>query len=673
MCGIAGLIDLTHRRPVPRAVLARMARAIVHRGPDEEGFLERPGVGFAMRRLSIVGLADGQQPIANENGSVSVVFNGEFFDYPERKAELAAKGHVFRTHCDTELLPHLYEEHGLDMPASLRGQFAFALLDERRRRVLLARDRFGIAPLYWARVTRGGGEWLVFASEVKALLASGLVEAKADPRGIDQLFNFLAVPGPASCFAGVSILPPGGMLTIELGREGGSATITERFYWEMDFPDAGKEERGLKENDWVDRLESTLKASVARRLRADVPVAAYLSGGVDSSMVVALAKDVLGYAPPTFTVKIRDPKLDETVQARQVADHLGAEPFVVACGNEEIVANYQRLLVAAESPVTDTSCTALMMLARRVREEGYKVALTGEGSDEWLAGYPWFKINRVLGRVGRLTGGLLEGAARQGLGKWLGFDERALRHQQMCIASAGGHNAYHDFYGLLNVSRSHFYSDDMHARLEGFDPYAAMQPDLDRVRAWDPLNRSLYWGGRIHLPGQLLSLKGDRIAMSQSVEVRYPFLDESVFDLLATVPPELKLKGLTEKYLLRRLAERWLPKETAWRPKGMFRAPLDGFFLEGRLAYVDQLLSDASLKKTGYFDPAAVTRWKREYAKLPSAIYKRSSMELGLVNVLATQLWHHTFIDPTLCDLPDWKGVAGIAAEPFDMSFADVA
>ncbi|MEZ5844095.1 MAG: asparagine synthase (glutamine-hydrolyzing) [Hyphomicrobiaceae bacterium] len=670
MCGIAGLIDLTHRRPVPRAVLERMAFALVHRGPDEDGFLERPGIGFAMRRLSIVGLADGQQPIANEDGSVSVVYNGELFDHVERRAALAAKGHVFRTHCDTELLVHLYEEHGLDMPAQLRGQFAFALIDERRRRVVLSRDRFGIAPLYFARVSRGGGEWLVFASEVKALLASGLVEAKPDPRGIDQLFNFLAVPGPASCFAGVSILPPGGMLTIDLGRDGETAEIAERRYWQMDFPDAGNEQRGLTEADWVDRLEATLKASVARRLRADVPVVSYLSGGVDSSMVVALARDVLGYTPPTFTVQIRDPKLDETAEARVVADHLGAKPYVVACGSEEIVANYQRLIVATESPVTDTSCTALMMLAGKVREAGYKVALTGEGSDEWLAGYPWFKINRLLGRVGAFTGGLLEGAARDGLGRWLGFDERARRHQQMCIASAGGANAYHDFYGLLNVSRFRFYSDAMHDRLAGFDPYAALAPDLDRVRRYDPLNKALYWGGRIHLPGQLLSLKGDRIAMSQSVEVRYPFLDEAVFDLLAEVPPELKLKGMTEKYLLRRLAERWLPKEVAWRPKGMFRAPLDGFFIENRLAYVDDLLSEDSLRKTGYFDPAAVTRWKRDYAKLPTALYRRSSMELGLVAVVATQLWHHTYIDPTLCDLPDWRGVAGLGPAP-DTEFAE--
>lgn len=673
MCGIAGLIDLTQRRPVPRAILKRMADAIIHRGPDEEGFLELPGIGFASRRLSIVGLADGQQPIFNEERTVSVVYNGELYDHVEKRAELEARGHVFRTHCDTEILPHLYEEKREDMPLALRGQFAFALHDAARQRVVLARDRFGICPLYWAKTTRHGSEWLVFASEIKAILASGLIDAKPDPRGIDQLFNFLAVPGPQSCFAGINILPPGHMLTVDLGRAGQTASISERRYWHMDFPDQGEENHAASERELVDRLESILKASVARRLRADVPVVSYLSGGVDSSMVVALARSVLGYTPPTFTVKIRDPKLDETAQAAIVSKHLDAKPFVVECGSEEIVANYQRLLVATESPVTDTSCTALMMLAKRVRGEGYKVALTGEGSDEWLAGYPWFKINRVLGVLGRLSGGALDKVARNQLSKWLGFDERAQRHNQMCIESAGGPNAYHDFYSLLNVSRSHFYSQSMHDSLAGHDPYAALQPDLERVRRWHPLNRALYWGGRIHLPGQLLSLKGDRIAMSQSVEVRYPFLDEEVFDFLATVPPALKLKGMTEKYLLRRLAERWLPKEVAWRPKGMFRAPLDGFFLDNRLPYVDQLLSEESLRKTGYFDVAAVTKWKTEYKNRSSVLYQRSSMELGLVAVLATQLWHHTFIDATLCELPDWRTVAGLPADVPDVSFAGAA
>ncbi|MCB1520403.1 MAG: asparagine synthase (glutamine-hydrolyzing) [Hyphomicrobiaceae bacterium] len=671
MCGIAGVIDLrTGRSPSPE-VLSRMASAITHRGPDEEGYLRRPSIGFAARRLSIVGLEDGQQPIFNEDQNVAVVYNGEMFDYVERREQLQAAGHTFKTHADTEILPHLWEDHKEDMLATLRGQFAFALLDQRRRQIVLARDRFGICPLYWAVVEKFGTEWLVFGSEVKAILMSGLVEAKPDRRGIDQLFNFLAVPAPVTCFEGISLLQPGRFLSIKLGRNGERATIAERAYWTMDFPDAGDAGLAGTEKQLADGLEEVLHAAVKRRLRADVPVVSYLSGGVDSSMVVAMATKILGRAPPTFTVKILDKELDETPQAAIVSKHIAADPFVVPCGSEDIVNSYQSLLLAAESPVTDTSCTALMMLARRVREEGYKVALTGEGSDEWLAGYPWYKINRVLGTLGSISGGAFDKFARNRLKTWLGFDDDAVRYIEKLDRSAGGHNAFHDFYGLLNVSRFRFFSKDMLARLTDHDPYGVLEPDLDRVERWHPINKAIYWGGRVHLAGQLLSFKGDRIAMSQSVEVRYPFLDEDVFDYTAKLHPDWKLRGLREKYLLRVVAERWLPKEVAWRKKGMFRAPLDGFFLDTRLDYVDQLLSRESLEKTGYFDVDAVHRWKREYARLSSTLYRRSSMELGLVAVVATQLWHHTFIDPTLADLPDWKTLAGVANGPDALAWHD--
>jgi asparagine synthase (glutamine-hydrolysing) len=211
----------------------------------------------------------------------------------------------------------------------------------------------------------------------------------------------------------------------------------------------------------------------------------------------------------------------------------------------------------------------------------------------------------------------------------------------------------------------------MLAGLSDHDPYAAIEPDIERVRRWHPTNRAAFWAGKIHLPGQLLSLKGDRIAMSQSVEMRYPFLDNNVFDFLAKLDPNLKLKGLREKYLLRRVAEKWLPKSIAWRPKGMFRAPLDGFFLEQRLPYVDELLSEESLKKSGYFDPKAVRLWRTKYRELSPFLYQRSSMELGLVAVLATQLWHHTFIDPTLANLPDWRSLSGLSSDDRDLDFAE--
>jgi asparagine synthase (glutamine-hydrolysing) len=286
MCGIAGVLDLAGLRMVPEGIVQRMAQALVHRGPDEEGFLHRPGLALASRRLSIVGLADGQQPVANEDRSVFVVFNGELFDYVERRAELRGRGHRLVTHCDTEIIPHLWEENQEGMFERLRGQFAVALWDVRRHQLTLGRDRFGICPLYWTRQ----GDWLLFASEIKGLLASGMVPAKPDLRGIDHIFTFSAMPGPITCFEGVQLLPPGHYLQITPGNEGGAApVINERTYWEMDFPDQGDEDPGADHRRLVHDFEQVLLKAVEKRLRADVPVGAYLSGGLDSSMIAAMA------------------------------------------------------------------------------------------------------------------------------------------------------------------------------------------------------------------------------------------------------------------------------------------------------------------------------------------------------------------------------------------------
>src|SRR5207249_2453408 len=302
------IIDLVSQRPVPEGAIQRMAQALLHRGPDEEGFLVRPGLALASRRLSIVGLADGQQPVANEDRNVFVVFNGELFDYIERRAELQQRGHRFITHCDTEIIPHTWEDHGPDMWQRLRGQFAIALWDERKRQLQLGRDRFGIAPLFWTRQ----GDWLLFASEIKGLLASGMVPARPDPLGLDHVFSFAAVPGPRTCFEGIRLLPPAHFLSITpVNGNGAPAVVQERAYWEINFPDRGSEERGEDPKKLVNEFEKILLAAVEERLRADVPVGAYLSGGVDSSMIVALACHLKGPAINTYTVRVHAPEMDE--------------------------------------------------------------------------------------------------------------------------------------------------------------------------------------------------------------------------------------------------------------------------------------------------------------------------------------------------------------------------
>jgi asparagine synthase (glutamine-hydrolysing) len=661
MCGIAGIVNLSGPTAIDPLVLRRMADAIVHRGPDEDGYLVRPGLGLASRRLSIVGLFDGKQPIYNEDRSVAVVFNGELFDYPERKAELQQRGHAFRTHCDTELLPHLWEDHGEDMLVRLRGQFAFALWDERRRQLTIARDRFGICPLYWIRQQTADGELLLFASEIKALLASGLVPARPDVRGINHAFTFFAVPGPVTCFEGIQYLLPGHYLRVRDGR------VEDRTYWEIDFPDRGQEEwRGFRrlgsnaDSPVVDEFEAVFRKAVERRLRADVPVVSYLSGGVDSSVVVALAsrqRRAEGKpAIPTFTISVQDaPRLNERSEAELVADHVGSEKVVVDCGRQQVLDTYPALIRAAEGPVIDTSCAALLMLARAVHERGYKVALTGEGADEWLAGYPWYKVQWLLGWLDVVPGLPLSSLAGRAYLKLAGIPPvppAAIRRVQDII---GGPSAWLNIYGLFGASKVRFFSEAMWERIGDHVPYADLGLNAERARRWHPLNRSLYLGARVMLPGLLLASKGDRVAMNSSVETRYPFLDEDVFDFLAGLHPVWKMRGLRDKLILRYLAQRFLPRSIAWRAKAMFRAPTDSFHTTELPTFVDQLLSPESLRKTGYFDPEAVRHWSTAFKNLRPGGTQRTLSEMGLVGVVATQLWHHTYIDASLADLPAWS------------------
>jgi len=654
------MIDLAGQRPVPEGSIQRMAWALLHRGPDEEGFLVRPGLALAARRLSIVGLADGQQPVANEDRSISVVFNGELFDYVERREELKARGHKFVTHCDTELIPHLWEDYGEKMWERLRGQFAIALWDERKRQLQLGRDRFGIAPLFWTRQN----DWLLFASEIKGLLASGMVPVRPDRRGIDHVFTFSAMPGPRTCFEGVQLLPPGHFLSISPANgNGASAVAQERAFWEMDFPDQGAEERGENPKRLVDEFQNLLLQAVEERLRADVPVGAYLSGGVDSSMILALACKLKGPAINTYTVRVREPEFDELDAASLSAQHIGAKPPIVQdFRDEDALVTYPKLITAAEVPVIDTACAALLQLSGRVHRCGQKVVLTGEGADEWLVGYPWYKAAKLMGYLDLIPGLGLSNVARIAYLRANKVPHFPIAWRQEVENSVGGSNAWIDAYGLLAISKLRFYSESMRETLARTNPWTELCFPVERARRWDPLHRGVWIAARVLLAGHLLQAKGDRVAMHSSVEVRYPFLDEDVFDFLAKLHPRWRLRGFRDKHLLRLLAERWVPKSVARRHKVIFRAPLDSFHMEPEPPFVAQLLSEGSLRRTGYFDSAAVARWRNDFRKMRAGSLPRLSVEMGLMAVAATQLWHHLFMGGGLADLPDWSAVPTPAA-----------
>jgi asparagine synthase (glutamine-hydrolysing) len=668
------MFDLGGERAAPHGVVPAMAQAMLHRGPDEDGFLERPGFHLANRRLSIVGLADGKQPISNEDRTVWTVFNGEFFEYKQKRAELESRGHTFRTHTDTELIPHLWEEYRERMFDHLRGQFALCLWDSRTNEVILARDRAGICPLFYTLIRRDGADWLLFASEMKALFASGMVERKADYQGLNHIFTFFAMPGPTTVFDGVKCLVPGRYLHFQLGRTSPGQAAVQKTYWQIQYPDAGHEDYGQDEKRTIDGFENVLFQAVQRRLFADVPVVSYLSGGVDSSLVVAMANKALGRPIPTFTVSVKSAGLDEESEALFAARQLGCQPVVVNCGHDELRAGYPELIAAAEFPVVDTSCLGLLQLARSVHEHGYKVVLTGEGADEWLAGYSWFKINRLTRWADRIPGLPLGYALRRLFLAATGqpsFSYSAYRHTREVM---GGPNGWLDLYGVMSINKLRFLTGDIREALVGRPAVDDLELPAELSR-WHPFNRQMYFGARIMLPGHLLSSKGDRIAMHSSVEGRYVFLDEDVIDYMAKLHPRWKLRGLfQDKYIERKVAERWLPREIAWRKKHMFRAPMDSWLKNGHAAssaaslnghaviaqrsdaWIDQVLSPESLRKAGYFDETAVAKAREQLAR-PGMGVGRTSLEMGLTAVIATQLWHHLYLGGGLCDLPDRDSV----------------
>ena len=660
MCGIAGMIDLAGQRPVPEGSIQRMSRALLHRGPDEEGFLIRPGLGLASRRLSIVGLADGQQPIFNEDRSVSVVFNGELFDYVERREELRARGHRFVTHCDTEVIPHTVGRSSGGNVGALARSIRHRAMG-RPTTPAPARTR---SFRYRAPLLDAAKRLAFFASEIKGLLASGMVPARPDPRGIDHVFTFSAVPGPRTCFEGVQLLTAGHYLSISPARgNGAKAVVQERAFWEMNFPDQGNEERGDNPKRLVDDFEKLLLQAVEERLRADVPVGAYLSGGVDSSMIVALACHLKGPAINTYTVRVHEPDLDELDAASLSARHIGAKaPIVQDFRDEDALETYPRLISAAEAPVIDTACAALLQLSGKVHSCGQKVVLTGEGADEWLVGYPWYKAAKLIGFLDLIPGVELSNVARNAYLHANKVPHFPNEWRRQVENSVGGPNAWIDAYGLLAISKLRFYSDGMREELGETNPWTELNFPVERAKGWDPLHRGVWIAARVLLAGHLLQAKGDRVAMHSSVEVRYPFLDEDVFDFLSKLHPRWRLRGFRDKHLLRLLAERWVPKSVARRHKVIFRAPLDSFHMEPEPPFVGQLLSEESLRKTGYFDSAAVARWRNDFRKMRAGSLPRLSVEMGLMAVVATQLWHHLFMGGGLADLPEWSAIPTPAA-----------
>jgi len=645
MCGLAGIhFDDAAARPDP-AMLRRMVAAIGHRGPDGDGFHEEPGLGLGHARLSIIDLAGGAQPIWNEDRTIAIVYNGEVFNYPELRAELLDQGHRFTTTTDTECLVHLYEQLGDAFVERLNGQYAFALWDRNRRRLILCRDRTGILPLYWCRIaeSKAAGPAVVFGSEIKALFASGLVAAEPDPQGLDELWTFWSPLPPRTAFRNIEQLRPGEMLILS------GARLERRRYWHWEFPPAGEHRRAP-----IARLKSELTELLGDatqiRLRADVPVGAYLSGGLDSSSLVALLHRSIAQSLHTFSIGFDDPGLDETSHQRAVADHLQTRHHHLQCTTPDIAGSFPDAIRHTENPVLRTAPAPMRLLSRSVRDAGLKVVLTGEGADEVLGGYDIFKEAKVRQFWARNPGS-----------PWRPLLLKRL-YPYLDLGSAQGDSYLREFFGkgladpgdpffshqprwTTTAQCKLFWSADFTARVEG-SAIERLRADLPaQLSRWHPFNRAEYLEARTLLPGYLLSSQGDRMLMANSVEGRFPYLDHRLIAFANALHPGCKMRVLKEKFLLRQAMQEALPASILARHKQPYRAPDAAAFLGERTPdYVNELTRPATLKRYGYFDPDKVGRL---IGKLCRSKVTAARDNMAFVGILSTQLWHATFIENT--------------------------
>lgn len=641
MCGITGAIDLTGRRHFPSHVIEMMTQALAHRGPDDHQIYQDKGIALGVRRLALRDVAHGRQPMANEDKTVWVAYEGELYDYAQLRAHVLDRGHRLQTQCDTELWVHLYEDYGEAVFSRVIGQFATALWDNQSQTLLLGRDRPGIAPLFYTEVDG----WLLWASEAKALLASTLIDAKPDLKSIDFFFNFFCLPNNRSCFENIKSLAPGHYLKIHQGK------IETKQYWDLDFPNAGEERRFVQVADAVDELEALLRQAIRRRFSGERPFCTYLSGGLDSTVLLGLATQEYGKPINAFSIGLdRSGPRDERIQACESARLLGAPLHTLSITSHDIATTYPELIRAAEGPVLDTSAACMIRLAQRVNQQGYVVALTGEGSDEALSGYVWFKYDQLLRRLS---------APVYRAGHWLllsGLVGGGQAHRPAWRPTAGVRTGQQFPYDMMAQTREWFYSDSMWQALDNHSSYDELNLPIDRMQRWHPLNQGLYLANKVMLPGMLLAAKGDRALHNASLEGRFPFLDEDVIAFCASLPPQFKLRGLTDKWLLRQVAAKILPSAIANRPKTMFRAHLSTTFLnDERPAWVDQLLSPESLQRAGYFKPQAVEKARQIQKTKARSSFQRFVLDMGLAGVIGTQLWHHIYCGGQLADLPAYS------------------
>lgn len=636
MCGIAGYIDRFEKADA--SVINRMLTRIKYRGPDECGIYVNENTGFGSVRLSIIDLAGGQQPIPNEDLSLWIVFNGEIFNYPELRKELLEKGHNFRTKSDTEVIIHLYEEYGENCLAKMNGQFVFSIWDKNKNEMFLARDRVGIRPLFYYH----SHDLFVFGSEIKAVFEHQKVKRAISVEGISETFTFWTTITPNTVFENIKECPPGHFIKINDG------TIDIKRYWELKFATKDNYYKGSYE-DAVAEFNELFLDSVKIRLRADVPVAAYLSGGIDSSITTSFIKEIDPNVLQTFSVGFTENEFDETGYQKIAAEYFNTNHTAIQVTSKEIAENFPQVVWHSEFPLLRTSPSPMYSLSKEVRKNNIKVVITGEGADELLAGYSIFKENKIRHFWAKDKNSKLRPLLLKKLYPYIAALQKVNPNALKLFFGYKLENTDSPIYSHLlrwnNTSNILNHLDKTFKdQLSGFDQYkrllAGLNGNLDNL---DPLAKAQYLEIVIFLSGYLLSSQGDRMGMANSVEGRYPFLDYRIIEFCAQLPPDYKMKGLKEKVLLKSLMKGRLPEEILNRPKQPYRAPILSSFLgDDAPEYVNEVLSETEIKKAGIFNPDSV---KRLLVKMKSGKAYSEIDNMALTAIISTQLLHKQFIE----------------------------
>jgi asparagine synthase (glutamine-hydrolysing) len=638
MCGIAGYFKRVPRATGSAKTVEHMVAAIKHRGPDEQGFYDDDYVSMGMSRLSIIDLSGGKQPIHNGHKTVWVVFNGEIYNYIELRAMLEKKGHSFYTTSDTEVIPHLYDEFGLDFIQYMNGNFAIALWDTVKKRFLLIRDRTGIRPLYYSV----NSDAIAFGSEMKALFKYPGIKPEIDPAGLDQVFSLWVNVPPRTVFKNINELAPGHFLLITPDE------ITEKQYWSYTFPGINDYEDKPLEY-YSERLRELLYDATTIRLRADVPVASYLSGGIDSSIISSLVKRHHNNDLITFSIAFADTVFDERPYQRAMVDYLGTDHRMVEATYESISNAFVDVVRYAEKPTIRTAPAPLFLLSKLVRDNNIKVVLTGEGADEIFGGYDIFKED-IIRRF------------------WAKFPESKLRPKLLSATNPFIQRSKGAFWqaffkkGLTDTSNPYYshlirwnntaqikqlFHPDLQSQFneqvnvfDALDAYVS--PDLMK---WHPLCRAQYLESTLFMSGYLLTTQGDRMMMGNSVEGRFPFLDYRVMEFAATIPPKYKINGLNEKYILKKAFSDYVPESVIKRVKQPYRAPIHRCFIGDEAnKLISSMLSKELLSRYGLFNCEYVTNLVEKMKKTPSdRIGERDDMTIA--GIVSTQLLNHLFIE----------------------------